>query len=149
MALHVVGSSSPQKNSLYRQLSTPPSLHLPVNVRLFCMPHPALSSLSPRWAKKCRLSVCVVQECFLLQLNKHFPCEISCHISTIQDLSTSTVQDEIYSHPPAFFESSSLALQASKATFADTVWKTIQVKQREPGNVQCILVGGALLHRLS
>lgn len=56
---------------------------------------------------------------------------------------------ELCSYPPALFESSFLPLQANKAVLADVLWKTMQGEQREPiGNVQYILDGGALLHRL-
>ena len=56
---------------------------------------------------------------------------------------------ELCTHPPALFESSSLPLQANKAVLADVLWKSMTVEQREPsGNVQYVLDGGALLHRL-
>ena len=56
---------------------------------------------------------------------------------------------ELCSHPPALFESSSLPLQANKAVLADVLWKSMNKEQQEPsGNVQYVLDGGALLHRL-
>ncbi|XP_076040893.1 uncharacterized protein LOC143025304 [Oratosquilla oratoria] len=65
-----------------------------------------------------------------------------------EDLST-LFKFKLCSHPPALFDSSSLPLQANKAVLADVLWKSID-EQREPSGdqVQCVLDGGALLHRI-
>lgn len=56
---------------------------------------------------------------------------------------------ELCSYPPALFDASSLPLQANKAALADALWKAIEEEQRLPtGDVQYVLDGGALLHRL-
>ncbi|RUM44712.1 MAG: hypothetical protein DSY80_04115, partial [Desulfocapsa sp.] len=58
---------------------------------------------------------------------------------------------ELCTHPPALFESASLPLQANKAVLADALWKAVEIKgvQREPGgDIQYIIDGGALLHRI-
>lgn len=56
---------------------------------------------------------------------------------------------ELRSHPPALFESSYLHLQANKAILANVLWKSIEQRQRQPSSdVQHVLDGGALLHRL-
>ena len=56
---------------------------------------------------------------------------------------------ELCTHPPALFESAALPLQANKATLADVLWKSMKGEQRDPSeNVQYVLDGGALLHRI-
>ena len=52
---------------------------------------------------------------------------------------------ELCSHPPSL----SLPLQANKAVPADALWKAVKEEQRHPsGNVQYILDGGDLFHRI-
>ena len=60
---------------------------------------------------------------------------------------------ELYCFPSALFESSSLPLQANKPVLANVLanawWKSIHESQQEPSeDVQYVLDGGALLHRL-
>ena len=56
---------------------------------------------------------------------------------------------ELYCFPSALFESSSLPLQPNKPVLANALWKSIHESQQEPSeNVQYVLDGGALLHRL-
>ena len=51
--------------------------------------------------------------------------------------------------PSALFESSSLPLQPNKPVLANALWKSINESQQEPSeDVQYVLDGGALLHRL-
>ena len=62
---------------------------------------------------------------------------------------TSLFQYELCTYPAALFESSSLPLQPNKAVLADYLWKSIKEEQRNPsGDVQYVLDGGALLHRV-
>ena len=62
---------------------------------------------------------------------------------------TSLFQYELCTYPAALFESSSLHLQPNKAVLADCIWKSMKEKQRNPsGDVQYVLDGGALLHRI-
>ena len=56
---------------------------------------------------------------------------------------------ELCSYPPALFEKSCLPLQPNKATLAETLWKALPEEQQKPGrDVQYVLDGGALLHRI-
>ena len=56
---------------------------------------------------------------------------------------------ELYCFPSALFESSSLPLQPNKPVLANALWKSIHESQQEPSeDVQYVLDGGALLHRL-
>ena len=56
---------------------------------------------------------------------------------------------ELCCFPSALFESSSLPLQANKPVLANALWKSIHESQQEPSeDVQYVLDGGALLHRL-
>ena len=58
-------------------------------------------------------------------------------------------QYELCSYPPALFESKYTPREASKATLADALWKCMPGDTPMPtGNVQYILDGGALLHRV-
>ena len=51
--------------------------------------------------------------------------------------------------PSALFESSSLPLQPNKPVLANALWKSSNESQQEPSeDVQYVLDGGALLHRL-
>ena len=62
---------------------------------------------------------------------------------------TSLFQYELCTYPAALFESSSLPLQPNKAVLADYIWKSMKEEQRNPsGDVQYVLDGGALLHRV-
>ena len=62
---------------------------------------------------------------------------------------TSLFQYELCTYPAALFESSSLSLQLNKAVLADYLWKSMKEEQRNPsGDVQYVLDGGALLHRV-
>ena len=62
---------------------------------------------------------------------------------------TSLFQYELCIYPAALFESSSLPLQPNKAVLADYLWKSMKEEQRNPsGDVQYVLDGGALLHRV-
>ena len=61
---------------------------------------------------------------------------------------TSLFQYEL-SYPAALSESSSLPLQPNKAVLTDYLWKSMKEEQRNPsGDVQYVLDGGALLHRV-
>lgn len=61
----------------------------------------------------------------------------------------SLFQYELCSYPPALFESSCLPLQPKKSVLADTLWKALPEEQRKPSrDVQYVLDGGALLHRI-
>ena len=64
---------------------------------------------------------------------------------------TSLFQYELSSYPAALFESSSFPLQPNKAVpaLADYLWKSMKEEQRNPsGDVQYVIDGGALLHRV-
>ena len=62
---------------------------------------------------------------------------------------TSLFPYELCTYPAALFESSSLPLQPNKAVLADCIWKSMKEEQRNPsGDVQYVLDGGALLHRI-
>ena len=62
---------------------------------------------------------------------------------------TSLFRYELCTYPAALFESSSLPLQPNKAVLADYLWKSMKEEQRNPsGDVQYVLDGGALLHRV-
>ena len=62
---------------------------------------------------------------------------------------TSLFQYELCTYPVALFEPSSLPLQPNKAVLAYCIWKSMKVEQRNPsGDVQYVLDGGALLHRV-
>ena len=57
---------------------------------------------------------------------------------------------ELCSYHPALFEASALPLAANKAALADALWKVVGSEQVESiTDVQYILDGGALLHRIS
>ena len=56
---------------------------------------------------------------------------------------------ELYSHPPVLFEASARPLAANKAALADALWKVVGSEQVESiTDIQYILEGGALLHRI-
>ena len=56
---------------------------------------------------------------------------------------------ELSSFPLALLESVGLLREPQKSTFADNIWKLVQCQQTEVAdNVQYILDGGALLHRI-
>ena len=62
---------------------------------------------------------------------------------------TSLFQYELCCYPAALFESSSLLFQPNKAVLAECIWKSMKEEQRNPsGDVQYVLDGGALLHRV-
>ena len=62
---------------------------------------------------------------------------------------TSLFQYELCTYPAALFESSSLPLQPNKAVLADYLWKSMTEEQpNASGDVQYVLDGGALLHRV-
>ena len=62
---------------------------------------------------------------------------------------TSLFLYELCTYPAALFESSSLPLKPNKAVLADYLWKSMKEGQRNPsGDVQYVLDGGALLHRV-
>ena len=62
---------------------------------------------------------------------------------------TSLFQYELCTYPAALFESYSLPLQLNKAVLADYLWKSMKEEQRNPsGDVQYVIDGGALLHRV-
>ena len=62
---------------------------------------------------------------------------------------TSLFQYKLCTYPAALFESSSLPLQPNKAVLEDCLWKSMKEEQRNPsGDVQYVLDGGALLHRV-
>ena len=62
---------------------------------------------------------------------------------------TSLFQYELCTYPAALFESSSLILQPNKAVLADYLWKSMKEEQQNPsGDVQYVIDGGALLHRV-
>ena len=63
---------------------------------------------------------------------------------------TSLFQYELCTYPAALCESSSLPTQPNKAVLADYLWKSMKEEQRNPsGDVQYVLDGGPLLHRVS
>ena len=63
---------------------------------------------------------------------------------------TSLFQYELCTYPAALCESSSLPMQPNKAVLADYLWKSMKEEQRNPsGDVQYVLDGGPLLHRVS
>ena len=67
------------------------------------------------------------------------------HFDGVQSL----FQYDLCSHPPALFEASTLPLQPTKSVLADVLWKDVQEEQPKPnGEVQYVLDGGALLHRI-
>ena len=56
---------------------------------------------------------------------------------------------ELCSYPPALFESPDLMRSGNKATLADNLWSTaIEESPKPPDQVQYVLDGGALLHRI-
>ena len=62
---------------------------------------------------------------------------------------TSLFQYELCTYPAALFESSSLPLQPNKAILADYLGKSMKEEKRNPsGDVQYVIDGGALLHRV-
>ena len=62
---------------------------------------------------------------------------------------TSLYHYELCTYQAALFESSSLPLQPNNAVLADYLWKSMKEEQRNPsGDVQYVIDGGALLHRV-
>lgn len=56
---------------------------------------------------------------------------------------------EMCSYPPALFESPDVMRSANKASLADSLWSpTIAESPKHPDQVQYVLDGGALLHRI-
>ena len=56
---------------------------------------------------------------------------------------------KLCTYPAALFDSNSLPLPAVKSTLCDAIWNNMKEKQcNPPTDVQYILDGGALLHRL-
>jgi hypothetical protein len=56
---------------------------------------------------------------------------------------------ELCSYPPALFESPDMMTEANKAKLADSLWSTtIEVSPKPPDQIQYVLDGGALLHKI-
>jgi len=58
---------------------------------------------------------------------------------------------ELCSYPPALFQTSYILLEADKPALAEAIWKQLPIAVRNtmlPQNVQYVLDGGALLHRI-
>ena len=86
-----------------------------------------------------------------MNMDPQFLCQRLLAVRERCDDVTSLFQYELCSYPAALFESSSLPLQPNKAVpvLADYLWKTMKEEQRNPsGDVQYVLDGGALLHRV-
>ena len=56
---------------------------------------------------------------------------------------------ELCSHPPTLFDSSQLLRESNKAILANAIWESLETGMSElSGEVQFVLDGGALLHRI-
>ena len=59
------------------------------------------------------------------------------------------LQHELCSYPPALFEDKCMPRLANKATLGDALWKCMpEVATSPSGDIQYILDGGALLHKI-
>jgi len=64
---------------------------------------------------------------------------------------TDVFKYELCSYPPALFQTSYILLEADKPALAEAIWKQLPLAVRNtvlPQNVQYVLDGGALLHRI-
>jgi len=64
---------------------------------------------------------------------------------------TGVFKYELCSYPPALFQTSYILLEADKPALAEAIWKQLPLAVRStalPQNVQYVLDGGALLHRI-
>ena len=64
---------------------------------------------------------------------------------------TDVFKYELCSYPPALFQTIDILLEADKPALAEAIWKQLPLAVRNtvlPQNVQYVLDGGALLHRI-
>ncbi len=72
-------------------------------------------------------------------------------VSKPSDNFESLFKYELCSHPPALFDSSQLLREANKSSLANAIWDSLETGTCMPepsGEVQFVLDGGALLHRI-
>ena len=56
---------------------------------------------------------------------------------------------ELCSYPPALFDSSLFLREPQKSQFGDAIWSMIQHPEISlPTDVQCVIDGGSLLHKV-
>ena len=89
------------------------------------------------------------KECVLIDAQLLFQ-RLSTAGSRCDDL-TDVFKYELCSYPPALFQTSYILLEADKPALAEAIWKQLPLAVRStalPQNVQYVLDGGALLHRI-
>jgi len=71
---------------------------------------------------------------------------IACESSQLEEL----LQYDLCTYPTALFDSPFMLRQPQKPVLADALWTTLtlEAKTQPEGNVQYVLNGGAILHRV-